>query len=159
MRDSGNDAVAGLENEVLIRAMERGDVRQAAAMEREYFGEPWSEQGFLEALEAPHAMFLSATRGEELVGYCGIYLSFDEGEITNVAVRRDCRGRGIGRRLLEELQRRTLALEVHVLFLEVRVSNESAIRLYESCGFTETGLRRNFYRNPVEDAKLMKLDQ
>lgn len=159
MRDSGNNAGADVENKVRIRSMESGDVRQAAEMERAYFGEPWSEQGFLEALEAPHTLFLTAVLGEKLVGYCGIYLSLDEGEITNVAVLREYRGRGIGRRLLEELQRRTRILGVNTLFLEVRVSNESAVRLYESCGFTEIGFRRNFYRNPVEDAKLMKLDQ
>lgn len=159
MRNNGVNAGLKPEDEVSIRVMECEDIPQAAAMEREYFGEPWSKQGFREALETPYALFLAAVQGEKLIGYCGIYLSMDEGEITNVAVHRDYRCRGIGRRLLEELQRRTLQLQVHTLFLEVRVSNESAVRLYESCGFKEAGLRRDFYRNPVEDAKLMKLDQ
>lgn len=159
MRDNMGNAGTDPEGEVHIRVMECEDIPQAAAMEQEYFGEPWSEQGFREALETPCALFLAAVLGEQLIGYCGVYLSMDEGEITNVAVHRDYRCRGIGRRLLEELRRRTLQLHVHTLFLEVRVSNESAIRLYKSYGFQEAGLRRNFYRNPVEDAKLMKLDQ
>lgn len=159
MRDNGDNTGANPASKVSIRVMEREDIPQAVAMEQEYFGEPWSEQGFLEALKTPHALFLAAVWGEKLIGYCGVYLSMDEGEITNVAVHRDYRRRGVGRRLLEELQRRTLELQVHTLFLEVRVSNESAVRLYESRGFKEAGLRRNFYRNPVEDAKLMKLDQ
>lgn len=148
-----------LSGELHIRPMKPADVPEAAAMERQYFGEPWSEQGFLDALQSGHALFLAAQQGEELVGYCGAYLSFDEGEITNVAVREDCRGKGIGRKLLEELQSRTRAQGVRTLILEVRVSNREAIRLYGHCGFRDCGLRQNFYRNPQEDARLMKLDQ
>lgn len=144
---------------VKIRPMEPADVPAVAAMERQYFGEPWSEQGFLDALRTGYALFLVALQEEEPVGYCGVYLSLDEGEITNVAVREDCRGKGIARRMMEELHSRTARLGVHGLVLEVRVSNVDAIRLYEGCGYRECGLRRNFYRNPVEDARLMRLDQ
>lgn len=142
-----------------IRRMDPEDVPAVAAMERQYFGEPWSEQGFLDALQMEHALFLTALYENEPVGYCGVYLSFDEGEITNVAVREDWRGKGVGRRLMEELCGRTARQGVRSLILEVRVSNEAAIRLYEKCGYRDCGLRRSFYRNPVEDARLMRLDQ
>lgn len=138
-----------------IREMEDADVREAAAIEGENFTRPWTEEGFLSAVKDKKAMYLAAREDGQLVGYIGMWLALDEGEITNVSVKKEFQGRKIGRKLLSALE--TLGRErgVTAFFLEVRESNQRAICLYESCGFTRTGLRKNFYEAPREHAVLM----
>lgn len=79
----------------------------------------------------------------------------DEGDITNVAVRRDRQKEGIGAFLMQSLIRLAAEREVTTIHLEVRVGNETAIRLYERMGFTGDGIRKAYYSDPVEDALLM----
>ena len=79
----------------------------------------------------------------------------DEGDITNVAVRRDRQREGIGNFLMESLIRLTDQQGVTTIHLEVRVGNATAIRLYERMGFTRDGIRKGYYSDPVEDALLM----
>ena len=85
----------------------------------------------------------------------GIYCTLDEGEITNVAVAPAARRRGIARALLTELKQQLACRNVARIVLEVRVSNEPAIRLYEQMGFSVLGVRKNFYEKPTEDAYIM----
>ena len=96
-----------------------------------------------------------AYEGEKLLGYVGVYCAAGEGEITNVAVAQAARRRGIGRALLEALLRELAHRNISRVVLEVRVSNEPAIRLYGQYGFVVVGTRRNFYEKPVEDAYVM----
>ena len=100
-------------------------------------------------------VFLVAEEDGEIRGYIGMYVSIDEGEITNVAVDPGWRCRGIGetmlRHMLQEAQKRAIAKIV----LEVRASNQSAIRLYEKNGFRMLGVRKGFYEMPREDAYIM----
>ncbi len=93
--------------------------------------------------------------GESIVGYCILYGAGDEGEIVRVAVAEEARRQGVGTRLLEELLTSAGQQGVRRIFLEVRKSNASAIRLYEKHGFVPCGMRRNFYRDPAEDALCM----
>ena len=93
--------------------------------------------------------------GEEILGYCGLLAIPDEGELLNIAVRQDSRGQGIGTRLMEELIRASKPLGVRSVFLEVRESNLTARGLYEKFGFRQTGLRRNYYQMPQENAVIM----
>lgn len=90
-----------------------------------------------------------------MAGYCVCYQSFEEGEITNVAVKKELRGQGIAGKLLEKLGSygRERGLERYIL--EVRAGNEPAIHLYERSGFTRVGIRKGFYEQPVEDAVIM----
>lgn len=138
-----------------IKSMQPEHVTQVAAIAAEVFSQPWSKESFLQALQQENACFLVACDKERVLGYCCMYMAADEGEIDNVAVIPQARRLGIGNLLLKELTDRGRAHGVTRFFLEVRVSNEAAIHLYHSNGFTEQGIRRNFYRQPTEDACIM----
>ena len=97
---------------------------------------------------------MTAWDGERLVGNCGVRNIVGEGEITNVAVDVDYRGQGIAQRLMKALLARGTEMGITAFTLEVRNGNEPAVRLYESLGFVQEGLRRNFYENPKEDARI-----
>lgn len=94
---------------------------------------------------------------ERIVGICGVKKIFEEGEISNVAVRPGFRGRGISRRMLETLLQEARDDGVEDFTLEVRAGNDVAIRLYESLGFLTEGVRPHFYDKPVEDGLIMWL--
>ena len=139
--------------------MQPEDVVQAAALEAQIFSQPWSEQALLDALKLTHTVFLVAEEKGRVAGYIGMYLSLEEAEITNVAVAPEFRRRGIGAALLTEIKREAAERGVTSLVLEVRVSNQNAIRLYEKHGFVLCGVRKGFYEQPREDALLMLLGQ
>ncbi len=138
-----------------IRRMEEGDLDQVCAIEEETFSMPWSRKSFQDTISYYHTLFLVAELDGEIAGYCGCYQSLEEAEITNIAVRRQLRGHGIGRRLLTELMRLGKEQGAFAYTLEVRVSNQAAIHLYESLGFVSFGIRKNFYEKPREDAMIM----
>ena len=92
---------------------------------------------------------------EKILGYVGMYICFEEGEITNVAVLKDAQNSGIGKCLLEKAFEEAFVLGVERVVLEVRVSNEPAIHLYQKMGFENVGTRKNFYDFPKEDAFIM----
>ncbi len=142
--------------------MTADDVPAIAALEAMCFSEPWSEASLYDTLSSPDAMLVCAVLAETVIGYGGIYLSPavgdfpGEGNITNIAVLPAYRGRGIGRTLLLSLLEAAMRRGAKEIFLEVRVSNASAIRLYEAVGFDTVGTRKNFYKQPREDALIMK---
>ncbi len=140
---------------ILIRKMQLSDSKAVSELEKIIFSQPWSEQGFLDALSMEQTIFLVAEEQGKICGYIGMYQSLDEGEITNVAVAPEKRGMGIGgsliRAMLEEADRQG-AVQV---ILEVRVSNQPAIHLYEKYGFKHCGVRKGFYDFPKEDAYIM----
>ena len=140
---------------MIIRTMQKGDVAAVAALEAQIFSMPWSAAGFADTLPREDVIFLVAYEQDELLGYVGIYCMLDEGEITNVAVAPAARRRGIARALLTELKQQLACRNVTQIVLEVRVSNEPAIRLYEQMGFSVLGVRKNFYEKPAEDAYIM----
>jgi ribosomal-protein-alanine N-acetyltransferase len=96
--------------------------------------------------------------GEGVAGYVVALDAADEGEILNLAVAPEGRRHGVGRRLVEAVLSRLSEKGVHHVFLEVRESNAPARSLYESHGFREVGRRRGYYRRPVEDAIVLRLD-
>ncbi len=135
------------------------DLPAVTAIERETFSEPWSERGFRYALELPENLFLAAERSDgRIVGYCGLYASGEEGEITNVAVAETDRRQGIADAMLDELFTLAVRQGVRLFYLEVRVSNGTAIRLYQRHGFSPCGVRPDFYRWPTEDAYIMRCE-
>ena len=142
-------------NELLIRPMEELDLPQAAAIEKEAITPPWSEQAFRESFGLEHTILLAAIQDGQVAGYCVCYQSFEEGEITNVAVKKELRGQGIAGKLLEKLCSYGKERGLERYILEVRAGNEPAIHLYERSGFTRVGIRKGFYEQPVEDAVIM----
>ena len=143
------------DGQLLIRPMEERDIAQAARIEAENFSTPWSAEAFRKSLALDYTIFLTAEWEGRVAGYCGCYVSLEEAEITNVAVKEELRGRGIARALLLELLQQGEARGAKAFLLEVRAGNAPAIRLYEGLGFEREGLRRNFYEQPREDALVM----
>lgn len=142
-----------------VDPMTEADVPFLSSLERICFADPWSEQGFLEELDNPCAVFCVAhDAAGQVAGYVGMHHVADEGAITNVAVHPAYRRRGVARLLLTALRRYAAEHGVSRVMLEVRASNEAAIRLYESEGFTKDGVRPRFYTHPTEDAVLYSLE-
>lgn len=145
--------------EIMVRRMEKTDVEQVSILERQIFSQPWSQQGFQDALASDNVIFLVAEQEGRIAGYCGMYCALDEGEITNVAVGEAFRGQGIGKKLMEQLLLTGEQNKIKTVILEVRVSNDVAIHLYESMGFVIQGVRKGFYERPKEDGYVMSLSQ
>lgn len=140
---------------LLIREMEASDVEAVSKIESETFSMPWSARDFLEMVEADYAYYYVAEADGTLAGCCGIRNMAGEGEITNVVVAANYRKKGIGRKMMEYMLERAKENGMGDCTLEVRVSNEPAIRLYESLGFKGEGVRPGFYDKPREDALIM----
>ena len=140
---------------VQIREMQLDDLEEVMEIENDSFSKPWTETGFFSFLIRNDTLFLVAEENDSICGYCGVVMAADEGDITNVAVAKQCRNQGIGGMLIAELIHRTEEVGVSRLFLEVRVSNQPAIHLYQKMGFEQNGKRKNYYESPVEDALLM----
>lgn len=138
-----------------IRFMQQEDLDAVARIEQETFSQPWSKAGFASSLAREDTLYLSAFSDGELAGYCGLLQVLDEGEITNVAVKKCFRGQKIASLLMEELLKKGSLRGITFFVLEVRKSNCAAIRLYEKNGFTKAGIRKNFYEKPIEDAVIM----
>ena len=140
---------------ITIRNMQVADALAVSEIEQEIFSRPWSYQVFVDSLNLGNTIFLVAEEEGRILGYIGMYLAMDEGEITNVAVMKQERQRGIGGMLLKEIKKEAERRAIARIVLEVRVSNASAIRLYEREGFQNCGVRKNFYELPREDAYIM----
>ena len=126
------------------------------ALELEYFSDPWSERDIFSAISTEGAMCYSAVdEGGEVVAYVLARLIAPEAEIYRVAVRADKRRRGIGYRLLDYAMKTERGRGLESTFLEVRESNVAARNLYHSYGFAQIGERKNYYKNPTENAILM----
>ena len=143
------------DNIITTRLARVDDIPDLCRIEAECFSEPWSERSFTEFFTQSYSAAYVALHGDNVVGYAGMYITYGEGNITNVAVSNRWRRLGAGRRLIDSLARHD---GVDRLLLEVRESNLPAITLYKSCGFVIDGTRRGFYSNPREDAFLMSLD-
>ena len=146
------------ERNLIIREMTQKDVPEVHRLEEICFSLPWSEESIRDSLCMPSAIFLAAEDEGHVVGYVGMYQSFEEAGILNVAVDPSYRRRHIAESLLLELHARARREEVSRIFLEVRISNAPAIALYEKLGYTCIGTRKRFYTHPVEDAFTMEMN-
>jgi len=140
-----------------VRPMTRKDCEQVAAIEAVSFSVPWSLSAFTETLQKENFRYYVAEENGEILGYCGFLFVLDEAEIPNVCVKESVRRRGVGRQMMETLIKEAANLGMCRLLLEVRESNAGARALYESLGFCEDGIRKNFYEKPTEDAVLMSM--
>lgn len=152
---------------VLVRLAEARDVARVTAIEASSFADPWTEDAFRASLTLAHLRFLVAewvgegvTGGmagaQGVAGYVLAMVLGPEGEIADIAVGHEARGRGIGGALLDEVTRRLLSEGVRTIYLEVRESNVAARRLYEGRGFGQVGRRRGYYQHPAEDALVLR---
>ena len=141
-----------IQSTVTIREMTEDDINSIAELEKECFSEPWSETSLRDELTNETARFYVLRDGNNLLGYIGANNICNEVYITNVAVNSECRGKGYGKILVNHLIKQSEAERAFFITLEVRKSNENAIKLYEKCGFKLIGERKNFYSKPTEDA-------
>lgn len=135
-----------------IREMTEADVTDIAAMEAETFSMPWSAQDFRDLIRNSAMHYLVAEADGVLLGGGGFMMVAGECQITNVAIRKEHRGRGYGKLLVQSILRAAMEAGASDVTLEVRRSNVPAIRLYENLGFQSAGIRPGFYEKPTEDA-------
>jgi ribosomal-protein-alanine N-acetyltransferase len=141
-----------------IRRLDLADLDAIDEIEQRAYPTPWSRAMFASELAKPTSICLGAFEGDELVGYIVNSRYVDAWHVMNVAVDPDRRRRGIATQLLEHLFDLTQGDERRGYTLEVRISNDPAIRLYERLGFEPRGLRRGYYTDNREDALIMWRD-
>ena len=141
---------------IVFTEMKAEHVPQVAQLEKLCFADPWSEMSIASELQSIWSYWVVALDGDQLVGYVGSQSSIDETDIMNIAVHPDWRRRGIAESLIVNLIAELKNRGSHALMLEVRVSNDGAIALYEKLGFHQVGCRKNYYRNPKEDALILR---
>ena len=140
-----------------IVPMNPAHVAQVAQLEIICFGtEAWSEKSVASELNNPLSFWLVAVDGDNVAGYVGSQTVMDESDMMNVAVHPDYRKQGIATALIVGLVEELRKKGSHCLTLEVRASNENAISLYKKLDFQEVGRRKNYYRNPREDALILR---
>jgi len=146
---------------VVYGKLKPSDAARCAELESQLFegDDPWPERAFLAELNAKHIHYVAARADDKLVGYAGIArlgrIRPYEYEIHTIGVDPTYQGQGVGRRLVSELLERA---SDSVVYLEVRTDNVAAIKLYESFGFVNVGLRRRYYRASGADAYTMRRD-
>ena len=141
---------------MMITTMTNAHVSQVADLEKLCFSDPWSEKSVASELDNPLSLWLVAMEGECLAGYVGSQTVLDETDMMNIAVHPNYRRRGVAKQLVERLVETLKQRGSRCLTLEVRASNEPARKLYEKLGFQQIGLRKNYYRNPREDALILR---
>lgn len=134
------------------------DAKEIFAIEMECFSIPWSLDSIeTELLNEDKKLYYVVEDVNGVVGYAGAWLVYDEGQITNIAIRPSARRQGFGAKLTSALIEECFKRGMHEIFLEVRISNLSALSLYRKLGFTVKGMRKNYYSEPKEDAYIMSL--
>jgi len=138
--------------------MALADVDRVAGLELEAFTSPWKADTFAALVDRPGAeMWVLEHEEQGIVGYFVLWCVLDQGELANLAVAASHRGMGYGTLLLGQVIEVARERGVEALYLEVRVSNTSAMKLYQRFGFGQVGLRKKYYDHPVEDGLVMVL--
>lgn len=144
----------------ILRAAREKDLPEITGLEQEIFGvHAWSENSVREELTNPtrrYTVLADSRQSPEILGYAGVFVAGQQADVQTVAVRADCRGRGYGRIMLNELLRIAAQAGAREIFLEVRADNQTAIRLYESNGFKRIDRRAGYYQPDGVDALVMK---
>lgn len=138
-----------------FRKMTESDIGAVAELEKEIFSDAWTKNSIYETFCQQQAFVTVVEEDGEIQAYCIVYYVMDEGEIARIAVSPRHQRRGTGRKLLDCVCELCRKKGVTRLLLDVRESNETARKFYESYGFLEDAIRKNFYQMPVEHAVLM----
>lgn len=137
--------------------LEEGHIAPILDIERVVNTAPWSEKSFRNELTHPQGVFLTALLDGQVVGYGGFWMVIDETHITTIAVSPHHQRKGIGKKLMVELLNRAKEKQMSCSTLEVRASNEPAIKMYEGLGYVTAARRRAYYPDNQEDALVMWL--
>ena len=141
----------------MVRPVTSEHIQGIAEVEKACFAQPWSAQSLADELAKQNAVMFAALKSDGMVsGWAGLEHIFGEGSVTNVAVLPQERRHGAGEALTRALLTESIKLSLDWLMLEVRISNVTAISLYQKLGFKPVGIRPNFYDFPREDAMLMR---
>lgn len=140
---------------VSIRQMKVEDAAAIAEMEHQTFSDAWSEKAILDTLRNPKTICLVAEKIGKIIGYCIVYTADDEADIARIAVQKESRRFGVASELIHALDVICWENQIQIIMLDVRVSNDEARAFYGKHGFTQDGIRENYYKNPIEDAILM----
>ena len=146
------------ESPIAVAPATRDDLDAVVGLEVVAFADPWTRMAFEAALKERHARFRVARTAEGVIGYVIAWFVLDEGEIANLAVAPTARRRGVARALLEHIIGEARGSGLARLFLEVRESNATARALYNSLRFEPVARRPRYYRKPVEDAIVLRLE-
>lgn len=146
---------AGMMQRADVVRADKSHIGQIAELEKSCIPGGWSENAFEQALGNPNALIFAAVWGGEVLGFLNGSYVLDEAELLNIAVSEKHRKSGIAGKLVTAFENQLRKLGVKTVYLEVRESNAPARGLYEKYGFTQNGLRKNYYRSPVENAVLM----
>ena len=141
---------------MITTQMNESHVQQIAELEKICFNDPWSVNSITSELNNRLSLWLVAIEDEAVVGYVGSQTVIGETDMMNIAVHPAYRKKGIGTALINELIHELALRGSRSLMLEVRASNETAISVYMGLGFIEVGCRKNYYRNPREDALILR---
>ena len=145
--------------ELLVRPMEPEDVETVLSIESRVFTSPWQADTFLSLIgRAGSELWVMEHPDAGLIAYAVLWCILDQGELANIAVRPEYRGRGYAARLLERVLQIARDRTVETIYLEVRASNTRAVELYRRFGFSQVGVRKKYYDKPKEDALVMKLE-
>jgi ribosomal-protein-alanine N-acetyltransferase len=144
--------------------MKKGDIEQVLEIERASFSSPWSRNLFLSEFRSPLVSTLMVALADDplsrkVIGYIVFWITADEMHILNLASAPEWRRQGVAKKLVLAALKRAYQKGATRAFLEVRVSNAAAQRLYSGLGFVGTSMRRQYYDSPVEDALMMTLEQ
>ncbi|MGN0537524.1 MAG: ribosomal protein S18-alanine N-acetyltransferase [Acutalibacteraceae bacterium] len=140
---------------IRITALSEDHIGILAELERLCFSDPWSENSLREMLTSETARFFVALADEQVAGYMGTHIVCDSAYVDNIAVFPQYRRHGIAKALFDHVFTMIQANGVEFISLEVRPSNTPALKLYQSLGFENMGIRPNYYRNPTENAFIM----
>ncbi|NLY46259.1 MAG: ribosomal protein S18-alanine N-acetyltransferase [Tissierella sp.] len=142
--------------DIIIRGIVEDDIDEIVEIEKECFPTPWPRDAFLtEIRENKLARYVVVEVDGKVAGYGGVWLIVNEGHITNIAVKEEYRGLGVGNRIVEGLIYYCTSKNIQSMTLEVRESNIIAQNLYKKYGFVEYGIRPKYYSDNNEDALIM----
>lgn len=131
----------------MLREMTQDDMAAVLSIEQAVQVYPWTQGNFADALESGYAFLVAEAENAGICGYAILMAAADEAELLNIGVSANQQRQGVGRTLLLEMLNIARALQVNRVFLEVCSSNNAALALYSSAGFSQIGVRRNYYRN------------
>jgi len=136
-----------------IQRMTQEDLKEILVLEDQLFSSPWKEEHFLYELEVnPFSSLYIMRDKNEIVGYGGLWLVFEQADLTSIGIKPSEQGKGYAKRLLRYLIHEAKEAECEYILLEVRVSNHRAQKLYEQFGFQQVGIKKNYYSDNNEDA-------
>ena len=138
-----------------IRQWKKSDIDAVYRIEVECFRSPWSKLSLLGELRNKLAYYKVVELENKIIGYCGMWLLYDEAHITNIAISKEYRGNGYAQKLLIEMMKTAVYFDASMMTLEVREHNIAAQNLYHKLGFIKEGERKRYYQDTGESAYLL----